>query len=360
MELSIGKNIQNKRKAMGLTQDQLATALGVSVAAVSKWETGGAYPDITLLAPIARLLGITVDDLLGFEPQLSEDQVMEICNQCTKLFESSDYESAVSLGEKSIREYPNSSFLKLRMGSVFMMHTPCARTEDEAAHLLSRAEVLMREAAESEDITIREAALHGLSALLMQQERYEEALKALDGIHSSEIEPNQMKVSIYYAMGDYEKSKRVAQYLLATHAFGCNIALGTLANIAKKNRDYPLALRMENLNLQLSQMFDRDQIYGQDLNHYLMIAQCHAEQKQERETLDALGAFLKCAQMPADHDAVKVSPFFDSIEIHETAQSKGYLNHCVREMIKENPAFDFLSENQEFQDILAALKHLPE
>jgi transcriptional regulator with XRE-family HTH domain len=40
MQLSIGKNIQNKRKAMGLTQEQLATAIGVSVAAVSKWETG--------------------------------------------------------------------------------------------------------------------------------------------------------------------------------------------------------------------------------------------------------------------------------------------------------------------------------
>ncbi|MVB09659.1 helix-turn-helix protein [Caprobacter fermentans] len=360
MDLSIGKNIQNKRKAMGLTQDQLATALGVSIAAVSKWETGGAYPDITLLAPIARLLGITVDELLGFEPQLSEDQVMELCGRCTKLFESSDYESAVSLAEQSIREYPNSAFLKLRMGNVFMMHTPCARTEDEAANLISRAEVLMREAVGSEDITIREAALHSLSALLMQQERYEEAIKALDGIHSSEIEPNQMKVSIYYAMGDYEKSKQVAQYLLATHAFGCNIALGTLSKIAKKEKDYPLAVRMERLSLKLSKMFDRDQIYGQDLNHYLMIAQCHAEQKQERETLDSLHEFLKCAQMPADHDAVKASPFFDSIELSETAQSKGYLNRCVREMIKGNPAFDFLNGNQEFQDILTALEQLPE
>jgi transcriptional regulator with XRE-family HTH domain len=360
MELSIGKNIQNKRKAMGLTQDQLATAIGVSIAAVSKWETGGAYPDITLLAPIARLLGVTVDDLLGFEPQLSEDQVMELCEKCAKLFESSEYENAVSFGEKNIREYPNNQLLKLRMGNVFMMHTPCARTEDEAANLLSRAEVLMREATESENIQIREAALQGLSALLTQQERYEEALKALDGIHSSEIEPNQMKVSIYYAMGDYEKSKQVAQYLLATHAFGCDIALVTLSKIAKKKRNYPLALRMENLSLQLSKMFGRDQIYGQDLNHYLMIAQCHAEQKQERETLDALGAFLKCAQMPADHDAVKASPFFDSIEMSETAQSKSYLNHCVREMIKGNTAFDFLSGNQEFQDILAALEHLPE
>ena len=359
MELLIGKNIQNKRKAMGMTQDQLATALGVSIAAVSKWETGGAYPDITLLAPIARLLDVTVDDLLGFEPQLSEDQVMELCGRCTKLFESSDYESAVSLAEQSIREYPNSAFLKLRMGSVFMMHTPCARTEDEATHLLGRAESLMREASGSENIKIRETALSGLSALLMQQKRYEEALKALDGIHSPEIEPNQMKVSIYYAMGDYEKSKQVAQYLLATHAFGCNIALHTLANFAKKKKDYPLALRMENLNLQLSKMFDRDRIYGQDLNHYLMIAQCHAEQKQERETLDALKAFLKCAQMPADHDAVKASPFFDSIEMSETLQSKSYLNHCAREMINGNPAFDFLWRNPEYQEILSALEQLP-
>ena len=161
-------------------------------------------------------------------------------------------------------------------------------------------------------------------------------------------------------MGNYEKSKQVAQYLLATHAFGCNIALGTFSKIAKKKKDYPLALRMENLSLQLSKMFDRDRIYGQDLNHYLMIAQCHAEQKQERETLDALGAFIKCAQMRADHNAVKASPFFDSIEMSETAQSKSYLNHCVREMINGNSACVFLSKNREFQNILTALEQLPE
>jgi len=298
--------------------------------------------------------------LLGFQPQLSEDQVMEICDQCAKLFESSYYENAVSLGEKNIREYPNSPLLKLRMGNAFMMHIPCAQTEDNATNLLSRAEALMREAAKSEDIQIREAALHSLSALLMQQKRYEEALKALDGIHNSEIEPNQMKVSIYYAMGDYEKSKQVAQYLLATHAFGCDIALGTLANIAKKENNYPLALQMENLSLQLSKMFDKDKIFGQDLNHYLMIAQCHAEQKEERETLDLLHDFLKCAQMPAGHDAVKASPFFDSIEMSETAQSKGYLNRCIRQMITENPAFNFLNGNREFMDIQTALEQLPE
>lgn len=360
MQLSIGKNIQNKRKAMGLTQEQLATALGVSVAAVSKWETGGAYPDITLIAPIARLLNVTADELLGFEAQLSEHEAMEICQQCAKLFETSAYEKAVSFAEQNIREYPNSAFLKFRMGYVFMMHTPCAPSGDEATRLLSRSETLMREAAESGDITIREAALHGLSALLTQQERYEEALKALEDIHSSEIEPDQMKASIYYAMGDYEKAKQTAQKLIARHAFGCSIALGTLSKVAKQKKDYQLALRMERLNLQLSEMFDLDRIYGQDLNHYLMIAECCAEQKQERETLGALKAFLKCAQMPMDHDKLKASPFFDSIEIGKTPQSKSYLNYCAREMIRGNPAFDFLSENQEYRDILAALDQLPD
>lgn len=360
MKLSVGKNIQNKRKAMGMTQEQLAAAIGVSIAAVSKWETGCAYPDITLLPPITRLLGGTVDDLLGFETQPPEDRIMEICRKCAALFESQDFEQAAAQGEQAVREYPNSSLLKLRMGNVFMIHISCAKTENSAEDLRKHAENLIREAAESEDIQICEEAYQSLSALFMQQERYEEALKAINGIHGSEIEPNLMKVSIYYAMGDYEKSKQTAQHLLATHLFGCDIALGTLAKIAKKNKNYPLALRMEELSFQLSKMFDKDKIYGQNLYHFLMIAQCRAEQDQGRETLDALREFVKCAQMPSNPDAIKNSPFYDGIELCETPQSKSYLNRCVRRMIDANPVFDFLKGNKEFADILKALEQLPE
>lgn len=360
MELSIGKNIQNKRKTMGLTQEQLAATLGVSIAAVSKWETGSAYPDITLLAPIARLLGSTVDGLLGFVPQLSEDQIMDICGKCAKEFETASCESALTLSEQYLKEYPNSPLLKLRMGSVFMMHTPCAGTEDAAFKLLERAAALMQEAAGSEDIQIQEAAWHSLSALLTQQKRYEDALKALEKIHHSVIEPNQMKVSVYFAMGDYEKSKQTAQYLLASHTAACDIALGTLAKIAKREKDYPLALQMENLSLQLSEMFERNKFYGQDLNHYLMIAELYAEQEKTEETLDALHDFVKCAQMPYDSETVKTSPFYDSIEMALISTSKSYLNNCACQMIGENPSFFFLKENPEFLVILDELKHLPE
>jgi transcriptional regulator with XRE-family HTH domain len=55
-----------------MTQRQLADYLHVSVQAVSKWETGGAYPDLVLLLPIASLFSVTLDQLFGREP--SEDE----------------------------------------------------------------------------------------------------------------------------------------------------------------------------------------------------------------------------------------------------------------------------------------------
>lgn len=360
MELFIGKNIQNKRKTLGLTQDQLATALGVSIAAVSKWETGGAYPDITLLSPIARLLDSTVDDLLGFEPHLSEEQLMDITEQCTKLFESSAYQDAVALSEQYLKEYPNSMELKLRIGSIFMMHTPCGGAEDVAHKLLERAETLMRDATKSDNIELRETAWQGLSALLIQQDRYEDALNALEQIHKPLSDPDTMRVSVYYAMNDLKKSKQTAQCLLASHTSACDIALISLAKIAKKEKDYPLAIRMVNLSLQLSQMFDKNKLYGQDLNHYLMLAEYTADQRQERETLDTLHEFVRCAQLPGDFQSVKASPFFDCVEMHTTSTSKGYLNRCVYQMIKENAAFDFLKDNREFIDVLKELEQLSE
>lgn len=60
-----GALIAARRKALGLTQKQLAERLLVSDKAVSKWENGASYPEVTLLPPLAQILGITVDELLA-------------------------------------------------------------------------------------------------------------------------------------------------------------------------------------------------------------------------------------------------------------------------------------------------------
>jgi len=63
----IGQNIRRLRLANGITQRQLAYKLRVSMQAVSKWEREQAYPDLTLLVPIARFFGVTLDELFGCE-----------------------------------------------------------------------------------------------------------------------------------------------------------------------------------------------------------------------------------------------------------------------------------------------------
>ena len=67
MEQTIGKRIVRYRKAMGLTQDQLAEKLGVTAQAVSKWENDQSCPDITMLPKLAEIFGVTTDALLGRE-----------------------------------------------------------------------------------------------------------------------------------------------------------------------------------------------------------------------------------------------------------------------------------------------------
>jgi len=61
----IGESITNLRHAKGMTQEQLASIIGVTAQSVSKWETGTTMPDIMLLPVIADIFGVTVDALYG-------------------------------------------------------------------------------------------------------------------------------------------------------------------------------------------------------------------------------------------------------------------------------------------------------
>ena len=64
---TVGQNIRRFRKEKTLTQSELAELLGVSVQAVSKWETDAGMPDISQIVPLARVLDVTTDRLLGME-----------------------------------------------------------------------------------------------------------------------------------------------------------------------------------------------------------------------------------------------------------------------------------------------------
>ena len=64
MKENFAIKLRELRKASGMTQEQLAAEFGVSVQAVSKWETAASYPDIELMPRIADLFGVSLDELL--------------------------------------------------------------------------------------------------------------------------------------------------------------------------------------------------------------------------------------------------------------------------------------------------------
>ena len=125
MEMPTGKTIQTLRRQKGLTQEQLAEAVGVTAAAVSKWETASAYPDILLLCPLARALGTTPDTLLDFRPLLSEERV---------LFESGRAEEACAYCEDILLSHPGDTALKFRMLKASILRQTGQAEEAEKLH----------------------------------------------------------------------------------------------------------------------------------------------------------------------------------------------------------------------------------
>ncbi len=67
MQLTLGNKIRELRRRDGRTQEALADALSVTSQAVSRWESGGCYPDMELLPAIANYFGITIDELFGYQ-----------------------------------------------------------------------------------------------------------------------------------------------------------------------------------------------------------------------------------------------------------------------------------------------------
>ena len=76
--MTIGQTIKLYRKEKNFTQSELSELIGVSTQAISKWETDSGMPDISQIVPLARVLEISTDKLLGHTDSAFEKEVTEI------------------------------------------------------------------------------------------------------------------------------------------------------------------------------------------------------------------------------------------------------------------------------------------
>ena len=107
MELKISENLKRLRKERGNTQEDLANHLGISVQAISKWERGEGFPDITLLPYIASYYEVTVDDVLGCNSLRKHEDLEEFKKKAQVLINKGKRKERLELCREMQKKYPN-------------------------------------------------------------------------------------------------------------------------------------------------------------------------------------------------------------------------------------------------------------
>lgn len=105
MKMKIAENIRTLRKQHSFTQEQLSEALGVTVSAVYKWESGQSVPEVKMLMELADLFEISVDTLLGYDRQ--NENVANRIKRIDQCMLEWDFKEAMLEVEKTLKKYPN-------------------------------------------------------------------------------------------------------------------------------------------------------------------------------------------------------------------------------------------------------------
>lgn len=120
MNIYFSENLKKFRIENKLTQETLANQLGVSFQAVSKWERGDSYPDITMLPVIASFFGKTIDELIGFNKAVNEMEIEKFLFEFDCLTNPKKKQALI---KEALKDYPNDFRIIIRYFSCLIGYT---------------------------------------------------------------------------------------------------------------------------------------------------------------------------------------------------------------------------------------------
>ncbi len=172
MEIKLAKHIRAERRARGMTQEQLAEALGVTIGAVYKWESGQSVPELRLLIELAELFEVSVDALLGYG--WASGSMGEAKEEILACILDKRFDDGIRLAERALTRYPNSFDIVYAAAEVNFLSM-------KAAHAL-RAVELYRDAIrllpQCGEARISRATLENrIASALCYVEKYDEAIE---------------------------------------------------------------------------------------------------------------------------------------------------------------------------------------
>ncbi len=178
--MNLSENIIRLRRKRKLTQEQLADFVGVTKAAVSKWETAQSIPDILLLPRLASLFDVTVDELIGYRPQLSREQCRKLYQEFAADFVSRPFGEVMEKTRDYVKRYYSCYPFLAQVCGVWVNHVGMAGSREEQAGVLSEVCRLCGHIRENcRDVAICSEVLGLYAFALLQLGKAQEVVEAL-------------------------------------------------------------------------------------------------------------------------------------------------------------------------------------
>lgn len=365
-EINIAKSLIAKRREKGITQEELAAYIGVSKASVSKWETGQSYPDITFLPQLAAYFNISVDELIGYDPQMTKEDIRKLYCRLCEAFSTQPFEDVLEECREVIRKYYSCFPLLLQMAALLINHYMLAKEKQAQESVLREAAGLCaRVKEEGGDISMASEAnsLQAVCLLILNQPQ--EVLELLEGAMKPKASDESVLASALQMKGDVKKAKEVLQAGLYRHLIGLtSIAPAYLMLFAGDQERFQTIL---NRILSMAQLFDLDHLHpGVMLQVYLAGAQGYAMQKNPEKSIDLLERYTSLCTSGTDSFTLHGDDFFDSLDgwfagfdlgTHAPRDEK-LIRGSILQAVEQNPVFGAFSENPRYRNILSKLKQI--
>jgi len=363
-EINIAKAIIKKRKEKGITQDDLAAHMGVSKASVSKWETGQSYPDITFLPLLAAYFNISIDELMGYSPQMTREDIRKLYHHLSLEFSSQPFDEVLAECRAIIKKYFSCFPLLLEMVILLVNHHMLAKEKETREKLLQEIiDLCIRIKSESDDVWISKQAnsIEAMCFMILQQPQ--EILDLLDGTMKPITNDDALLANAYSMTGNVQKAKTVMQisiyqHLLSTLSACTNYLLLNAGEVEKFEEILKRAIS-------ISEAFEVETLNPNTaVQLYFAAAQGYAMQGNMEKALNMLDKYADICTTKFFPISLHGDDFFDCIDEWFREFDLGTAPPRDEKLVKEsmiqgivaNPSFLMLSELPKYKNIINTMK----
>ncbi len=249
--MKIKQIIKEKRKQLGLTQENIAEYLGVSTPAVSKWENGTTYPDITLLPGLARLLKTDLNTLMSFTEEMSEVEINNVVTKVQSIIQEDGVEQGFQFALEQVRAFPTCENLIYSLG-VFLQPSLELQPIDQQNKYREELAKLYFRIRNSENIEIKKEAISYLFYLYCKKREYDKATALLSDYPD---DTKLMMAHLYQQKKEYEPSCVLLEHRMLEIAVELQSILVSLTQIALSEKRSADAEKLACIQEQIAKQF---------------------------------------------------------------------------------------------------------